>query len=270
MPPTPDRPLTTLGFRLSAAPPRGDWEGVAKVVRFNPAFFVGGVAALGLGAVALRALPFPRWLAALGWSGWVAGAAQFAASILATHAVYDRSALFRWTWLPRALGGVAPARALIAHSGFDEVSVPLRAVLPETAFRTLDLHDAAEMTEPSIARARRLYPPPPGTEAVPWRTWPVESGAVQAVFLLFAAHEWRTPAARVALLREARRVLAPGGRILLAEHLRDGANFAVYGPGALHFHSRRTWREDWTAAGLQAVDEIKLTPFVHVWPLTAV
>lgn len=263
-----DRP-SPPGFRLSAAPPRGSWEGVGKVVSFNPAFFLGGAAALGLAAAALRSFPWPRRLAALGWAGLVAGAAQFAASIVATHAVYDRSPLFRWTWLPQALGGFPPERALVAHSGFDEVSVPLRAILPETGFRVLDLHDAGEMTEPSIARARRLYPPPPGTEPAPWRAWPVETGAVGAVFLLFAAHEWRTPEGRIELLREARRVLAPGGRIILAEHLRDAANFAVYGPGALHFHSRETWRQDWTAAGLRAVDEIALTPFVHVWPLVA-
>ena len=78
-------------------------------------------------------------------------------------------------------------------------------------------------------------------EHVDYHRLPIPTGTVEAALLLLSAHELRTDAARLALFTELRRVLGPGGRVVVAEHLRDAANFLAFGPGFLHFHSRRTW-----------------------------
>ena len=85
--------------------------------------------------------------------------------------------------------------------------------------------------------------------------------------LLLSAHELRTRDARIALLKELRRALAPGGKIILAEHLRDWKNFLAFGPGFLHFFSRREWRENAAAAGLAVEREFQITPFIGVFVL---
>ena len=74
-------------------------------------------------------------------------------------------------------------------------------------------------------------------------------------------------ASRVVLLSELRRALAPGGKIVLAEHLRDAANFFAFGPGFLHFHSRRSWLAAAGEAGLIVGEEFHITPFIGVFIL---
>ncbi len=253
---------------LAAAPRRGRFEGVSKVVRFNPWFFVGGFGALVLGGILLATVAWPPLLFWLGVGAMTVAGWLLIASLVATHWVYDRSGLFSWRWLQESIGGGTPETVVIAHSGFDEVSAAVRRILPRADCRVLDLHDAARMTEPSIARARKLYPPPPGTIGASATAWPVESGGTDLVLLLFAAHEWRHGAERIALLREAGRSLAPGGCVVLMEHVRDLANFLVYGPGALHFHAAGGWRRESTEAGLRIARESRLTPFVRIWNLT--
>ena len=69
---------------------------------------------------------------------------------------------------------------------------------------------------------------------------------------------------RVSLFREIARVLNPGGEFVLIEHLRDWWNFSAFGPGFLHFFSRRGWRRAALESGLNLHGELAITPFVHV------
>ena len=54
---------------------------------------------------------------------------------------------------------------------------------------------------------------------------------------------------------------------MVVEHLRDPFNFAVFGPGAFHFLSRRNWVESTKPAGLVVLSEQRITPFVHAFVL---
>ena len=85
------------------------------------------------------------------------------------------------------------------------------------------------------------------------------------VFGLLAIHELRSEAERTAWFAEARRCLRQGGRLILLEHTRDFANFLAFGPGFLHFHSPASWRRCWEGAGLQALDEFRVTPWVRIF-----
>ncbi len=249
-----------------AARRRSAFEGMLQIVRFNaPLYALGTLAALVAAAAAI-ALPAPVWLAALLLSGAAAAAFWLAASLAVSHLVYDRSPLSRWTWIEAALG-FAPQAWVNLHAGFDEATPAIRAMFPGSVGRCFDFFDPAEMTEPSILRARRLAPSEGAAEPVDFRCLPLADASVDAALLLLAAHELRRRPSRVALLGELRRALAPGGKIILAEHLRDDRNFLAFGPGCLHFWSAREWRGNATAAGLTVERELQITPWVKVFVL---
>jgi len=82
------------------------------------------------------------------------------------------------------------------------------------------------------------------------------------VLLLMSAHETHGEARRN-LLVIARAALAPGGSVVLVEHLRDRANILAFGPGAWHFARRGDWLSVASNAGLELVHEQRLDPWVR-------
>jgi hypothetical protein len=243
---------------------RGAWQGMLTIARFNWPLYAAASAMLISALVAAIALPqIPIRIAA----GLVAaGSAYFLLGSLAvSHEVYDRSDLYRWKWLERALRDLEPTQAILCHSGFDEVSASLQEHLGEVEWRILDHFDETQMTEASIRRARRMFPPLPRTLPAPFNAWPVPEKSADVVFGLLAIHELRKKTERSAWFAEAKRCLRRGGRIVVVEHTRDLANLLAFGPGVLHFHSPASWRRCWFAAGLHLLEEFRITPWVRVF-----
>jgi SAM-dependent methyltransferase len=241
-------------------------RGVRQIVRFNWPFYALAAGVIAIAPPVILRLPLPgaaRFLlfAATGLAGlWVA------TSLVASWIVYDRSPLMRWEWLPRALG-FQPDAWINIHSGLDESTPKVRALLGARG-RVFDMFDPGEMTEASIRRGRsRLDGRAVESEQVDFHRLPVPSGTIEAALLLLSAHELRTDEARLALFTELRRVLGPGGRVVVAEHLRDAANFLAFGPGFLHFHSRRTWTRCFARTRFDIHAEFPITPFVRVFVL---
>jgi len=240
-------------------------HGVRQIVRFNWPFYA-AASSLVLTAP-LVAHHLPRTGAMRGVFLFATGLTAFwtIASLAASWLVYDRSPLMTGRWIPRALG-YRPPVWISVHAGLDELSPVIRALFGGTHGRVMDVFDPNEMTEPSIARARRRSPCSEG-ETVACGRLPADSDSIDAVFLLLSAHELRAHEGRCALLGEVRRILRPGRRALIAEHLRDLPNVAAFGPGAWHFHSRRTWTRAFRDTGLAIADEFAVTPFVRVFVL---
>lgn len=243
---------------------RGKWQGTWTIVRFNWPFYVAALVALLVGAGGFFGsdlLPVKSVGAVA-----VAGSLYFLiGSLGVSHLVYDRSDLYRWTWLSRALRGARTERMIFCHSGFDEISRELRERFDGSGWVVLDHHDGTRMTEASIRRARRLFPPTADTRSAPYDRWPAETATSDVVLGLLAIHELRTEQERTAWFAEAGRCLKPGGRVVLVEHTRDLANFMAFGPGFLHFHSAGSWRACWERAGLQTTDEFRVTPWVRIF-----
>lgn len=243
---------------------RGPWQGMMTICRLNWPFYAIASLAAAVCILGLMAAPLAsfHWLLATGASM----AVYFACGSLAvSHIVYDRSDLYRWRWLDRALGATVHDRMALCHTGFDECSTALREKFPKTQWQILDHFDPKRMTEPSIQRARQWCPPAAGTIPAPFDSWPIPSGSVNGVLGLLAIHELRSEIERSRWFSEAARCLKPEGRIILAEHTRDLANLLAFGPGFLHFHSRASWRRCWEHAGLRALDEFAVTPWVRVF-----
>lgn len=161
-------------------------------------------------------------------------------------------------------------RIVNLHSGFDESSGALAQLFPDAALDIYDFYDPTTMTEPSIARARRWQrQTDPGLQSlaqpVAPTALPTGDAAIDAIFLILAAHEVRDVDDRRRMFAEIKRSLLPGGRVVLVEHLRDLANFAVFGPQFVHFYARRTWLDLARGAGLSLVHEDRITPFVRLF-----
>ncbi|MEU3493023.1 class I SAM-dependent methyltransferase [Kitasatospora cineracea] len=243
------------------------FSGVREVVRYNWPLYAAGCLAAGAGLALSHRLPRPA--AALARAGAAAAAALLTSSTAATWWVYDRSELRTFDWLEELLPA-GPGEHLVLSSGLDEAGRPVAARWPQHPQTVVDLYDPALMTEGSIRRARRHVPPAPRT--LPGRPdhLPAATGTTDTVLAVFAAHELRRTGDRHELFAECARVLRPGGRLVLVEHLRDAANTAVYGPGAQHFFPRRTWLRAAAGAGLHLVAQRRIgglvTAFVFAAP----
>ena len=240
-------------------------NGVRQILRFNWPFY----AAAACVTVTLPALERHGVMAGfrpLVYAGVACALAWTVSSLAASWIVYDVSSLTRWTWVPGAIG-FAPRTWVNVHASLDQSTPTLRSMFGASNGRVFDIFDPIEMTEPSIVRARRLARNAVAAERVDFRHLPAAAGSVDAMFLFLAAHELRTDRARETFFSELHRVLAADGRVVVAEHLRDLANLAAYGPGFLHFHSRRTWRRCFERSGFVTDREFSITPFVQVFVL---
>lgn len=239
-------------------------HGVKQIVRFNWPFYAAALAAaIGVPALASE-LSLPWWIRGVAYAGMALAVLWIVASLVASWIVYDCSRLMEWDWVLQALG-FSPKSWINLHAGYDASGDALREVFKGADGRAFDIFDAKEMTEPSIRKARGLE----GTagERADFRHLPLATGTIDVATLLLAAHELRSEQARSALFTELRRVIAPGGRVVVAEHLRNCANFAAFGPGALHFHSRRTWALCFSRHRFDIHREFSITPFVRVFVL---
>ena len=243
---------------------RGKWQGMLAIVRFNWPFYGIAVVVFAAAVVGMFVWRDPWVLAFFGAIAMGSGYFVFV-SLGVSHLIYDRSDLYGWQWLERVLGGGEVRRVVFCHAGFDEASDALREKLPGAEWRLLDHHDPATMTEASIRRARKLYPPTEGTEAAPFSQWPIGDEWADGVFGLLAIHELRSIEERAKWFAEARRCLTADGRIIVIEHVRDVANFLAFGPGFLHFHSMKSWARSWETEGLRLIDSFRITPFVRVF-----
>jgi hypothetical protein len=229
-------------------------EGVRAILRFNWPFYAAAAFVAILSAALIPVLRgFPR-LAAV--ATLIVSVYFAAASMFASYLVYGRSGVYRWKWLEPLIGN--PRRILNVHAGYDETTSRLR----EAHFAAIPLELRTADNTASIERARRVdaHMPAPRFAA---GGLPCRPDSCNAILFLFAAHEMRRPEERDRCFADVATSLAGGGRVVVLEHLRDARTFAVFGPGAMHFYSRKEWLRSARAGGLTLVRESDLTPFAH-------
>lgn len=259
-----------LRWHLVSANPapraRGPFQGAIQIVRFNWPWYVLALS-LSLAAVLYLVMARPGWITTLTLVVPV-GFADFwlLSSVLVSHLVYDRSEIANGGWI----AGVLPARPLsIAafHAGLDETSPHLSRQFPAARLTVFDFHDSSAMSEPSIERARRLSGSAPESTPISFAKIPLQDGALDAAFVVFAAHELRRPEDRLSFFVDLQRVLRPGGDLIVVEHLRDAWNILAFGPGAFHFLPLRQWLRSFVGAGFTIQKSFRVTPFVSVFRL---
>ena len=209
---------------------------------------------------------YPGTPAALRWAAAVAIAVTAwlsAASFWAFHWMFDRSELLGGRWIGEELAS-SPRRWVLINAGLDETTLPLQEIFPGAEGKALDIFDPASMTEPAITRAR-LQGAGASAVTAPPDALPVGKGWADLVVVMLAAHEIRDAGLRERFFREVSRIVSPGGRVILVEHLRNLAAALAFGPGMFHFFPRRAWLRLGTLSGLELERERRITPYVRVF-----
>lgn len=243
---------------------RAPFQGVANIIRFNRHFFV--IAFLAITALTL--------LAAItsGVYKWMAVAlialiiVCVSIPLFVSWYIYDRSNFYTLNWLQEI---DINSKTVIAniHAGFDETSSIIKLLYPQCRLNIYDFYDPLKHTEISIKRARKIYPPCTSNIAIK------ADGLIQLepcpdlILLIFAAHEIRHHSERVHFFSQLNHQLAPNGRIVVVEHLRDLPNLLTYNVGGFHFHSRNSWLKCFAEADLNIISEKKINPFVRIFTL---
>lgn len=241
-------------------------QGVKNIIRFNWHFYALSLALLtGLLVLGFRGNGM--------WTIYVYAIMALViitltVSLLVSWYVYDHSGLYRLGWLDQ-IAINRTGRMITINAGFDETSEMLAQKFPEKELIVFDFYDPTRHTEVSIRRARKVYPPWPGTKTINTSHLPLPTESANTIFAILSAHEIRDKEEQVRFFTELERVLQPGGRIIVTEHLRDIANFMAYTIGFFHFHSKRSWQRVFDRAGLIIEKEIKITPFISVFVLIA-
>lgn len=241
---------------------RTPFQGVFNIIRFNRQFYLLSLAfLLLLWLLANRSnAPLQGYLYLLFFS--IAGITLI--SLLVSWYVYDLSGLYHFSWLTVEK---KKQRIVNINAGFDETSVLLSKRFPDAELIVLDFYHPLQHTEVSIKRARKAYPPFPGTQQVLTASLPVADHTTDKVFVILSAHEIRNPQERTAFFRELNRITRPAGEIFIVEHLRDPANFLAYNIGFFHFYSKTSWQKTFSEAQLNIKREHKLTPFISTFIL---
>lgn len=240
------------------------YSGVLKIVRFNWPWYIGVLAATvtGIFLLNLRAI-HSRWVV-LVVAGLLVADLWLLVSLAVSHYIYDRSLVSRARWLDR-VDSTSVRRAAIFHAGQDEASEAVVRALRNAEIHTFDFYDPARNGTASLKRARALAKR--HDAAIASDNIPLKNETLDLALVVFAAHEIRQDMQRAAFFRELARALAPGGRVVIVEHVRDVWNFLAYGPGAFHFLSRQTWSRSFAKGGLQLLRETSCTLFVRVFVL---
>ncbi|MGH9947576.1 MAG: class I SAM-dependent methyltransferase, partial [Pyrinomonadaceae bacterium] len=125
-------------------------------------------------------------------------------SLVVTLYVYDLSGFYRFEWLDELK--VRPVETMMnVNAGFDETSALLKSKFPNAKLVACDFYDPARHTEPSIARARRAYPPFEATVNIITTALPFGDASFDLISAIMSAHEIRDRGERKAFLTELRR-----------------------------------------------------------------
>jgi ubiquinone/menaquinone biosynthesis C-methylase UbiE len=187
-------------------------------------------------------------------------------SLVVSYYIYDLSGLYQFNWLDTS--GIKSNNCIVnINAGFDETSLLIRNKFPEAELRVFDFYDHLEQKEVSIVRAKKAYPPYPGTQHIA-SVLPLANNSVDIVFVILSLHEFRQKNKRIIFSQELARVLKPQGKLIVIEHLRDTANFLAFNVGYFHFYSRKNWFNIFDEAGLIVEKELKITPFISSFVIT--
>ncbi|WP_179415158.1 class I SAM-dependent methyltransferase [Mucilaginibacter sp. E4BP6] len=241
-------------------PVRRPFHGLFNIIRFNRHLYL--LSILMITACFVFNYYTTSSLSIVGYFIIYLTIATTAISLVISYYVYDLSGFYNLNWLDK-VPVVLAGRSININAGFDETSLILSRKYPRLSLNVYDFYDPLKHTEISIKRARKAYPPFPGTVQIKSDLIPLNDCCVDNIFVIFSAHEIRDRAERIIFFLELRRILKPEGKIILVEHLRDVPNFLAYNIGFFHFISRSDWRKTFNAASLEISAEKKINLFVR-------
>jgi hypothetical protein len=243
---------------------RKPFQGVTNIIRFNWHFYV--IAAVLIAALLVLKSFLPDSTALFVDLFIILLIFSTLVSLAVSYYIYDRSELYSLNWLDSLK---IPDNSLLVNinAGFDETSALLKQKYPGCTLIVYDFYDPSKHTEVSIERARKAYPPYPGTVTIETTNVPLAENSAGQIFLILAAHEIRNHEERITFFKQLHSALTPGGRIIVTEHMRDVNNFIAYNFGFFHFFSQGTWHDTFKQSGFAVERTLNITPFIKIFIL---
>ncbi|MGD2077364.1 MAG: class I SAM-dependent methyltransferase [Chloroflexota bacterium] len=168
----------------------------------------------------------------------------FVVNLWAYHTLYDdnwiRDTLYE-------LGYLEPTMTLVdVNLGIREFPVALSRRLTTGKVIVLDVYNPLLAPSRVLVRRRGAAERPESDPRLSWRDGsvnllPLPDNSVQVVTLVQILSELWQEGDRLKLLREAKRILRPGGCLLLAERVQTPINIAVAGPAGLRLSPVSYW-----------------------------
>ena len=229
---------------------------------------------LGYGGAFLAAAIIIAASAALGWFGFITLSLAallmlayfFTVSLWAAHRLYDGRAigdiLFK-------LGGLRPGDNVVdVKAGSGQTAIAISRRLSTGRVIVVDVYNPQLTPGRALARSHRQSDHHRPDPRLSWRDGsidllPLPDGSAETVTLVETASELWQQGDREVLVREIVRVLAPGGRLLLAERVVSPTNLLVMGPLALRLKSLEYWRKLLEGAALQVSRESNVRELIH-------
>ena len=241
---------------------RRKFQGVLNILSFNRHFYVYGLAVL---AILFASRLFIDWPVVLFWVIIAAFLYGLIMPLIVSAYVYDFSGYYKFPWL-KGLTNAERVNVIVnIHAGFDETSFIIKNRFPQADLRVFYFYNPEQHTEAAIKRARKVSLVYPNTLHIASNSIPLEDGSTDMIFLLSAVHEIRSDEEKVRFLKECFRIIKPGGRVIMIEHLRDFPNFLAFSVGFTHFFPRSVWKNSFRSAGFSSFREIKFTPFMSIF-----
>jgi ubiquinone/menaquinone biosynthesis C-methylase UbiE len=134
----------------------------------------------------------------------------------------------------------------------------------------IDLYNPQWTSGSGLARLRLRARPPLPDPRLHWQTGqvtllPLPDESVPAVIMCETVSAFWQEGDRLALLKEARRILSKNGRLLMAERTRSRANWLTLGPAAADLETADYWHNLLRQAGFQVEREQALGDLVTCW-----
>lgn len=146
------------------------------------------------------------------------------------------------------MGNVREPRVVAdLHIGTYRISYLLRDLLPSAIIESVDVWDGSRHEpEPNLKLLRALEAVPSEELRLSCRCAisgrvPLPDGSCDVVVFGLGLHEIPEGEPREEIFAEARRILKPGGTLLLFEHTVDLQSFLVFGPEIDHWVRRSEW-----------------------------
>ena len=145
--------------------------------------------------------------------------------------------------------------------GLKTTAIGLGRRLSTGHMTVVDIYNPQLMPHDAIARARAMVVQPGPDNRVTWREGsidllPLPDSSVRVVTLYCTLGAFWQAGDHQRLIQEIRRILKPGGRLVMAEKVRSYTNWLVWGPLATRFPSNQYWRRLLESNGFEIRQEM--------------
>jgi SAM-dependent methyltransferase len=154
----------------------------------------------------------------------------------------------------------ATERFVYVDLGLQKPAIGLSRRLTTGQVIVIDIYNPQWIISPWLVRWRTRQPHPISDPRISWREGnlsllPLPDESVNTVMLCHVAGEFWQEGDRIALLKEAYRILKPRGQLLLAESVRSQTNWLIRGLAGFDLPTADDWRKLLQQAGYRVRSE---------------